>query len=137
MLLTRKPCSWQPTTEERYGRVVAAGGNSFAASAPGGDTAGTDAGAVHVYRLGSCERWASDTGIVGVRAMPPAGDWDHDGIPNLAEFGIGSNPRLGSSRDGSLAIRREGDGLFHLRLIKETRSAPTAPPHTDSCCVRG
>ena len=38
---------WQPTTEERFGRVVAAGGTSLAASAPGDDTAGTDAGAIY------------------------------------------------------------------------------------------
>ena len=50
--------------------------------------------------------------------MPPAGDWDHDGVPNLAEFGIGSNPRPGSSREGNLAIRLESDGLLHLRLVK-------------------
>ena len=109
---------WQPTTEERFGRVVAAGGTSFAVSAPGDDTAGADAGAIYTYRLGSYERWASDTGIVGARSMPPAGDWDNDGVSNLAEFGIGSNPRLGSSREGNLAIRREGDGLLHLRLVK-------------------
>jgi hypothetical protein len=109
---------WQPTTEERFGRRVAAGADVIAVAAPADDTAGTDAGAIYVYRLGAYERWASDVGISGARVMPPEGDWDRDGVPNLTEFGIGSDPRSGRSRTGGLSIVREADGNLHLRLAK-------------------
>jgi len=109
---------WQPTTEERFGRSVAAAADVIAVAAPADDTAGTDAGAIYVYRLGAYERWASDVGISGARAMPPEGDWDSDGVTNLMEFGIGSNPRSSTSRTGGLTIVREADGNMHLRLTK-------------------
>ena len=109
---------WLPTTEERFGQRVAAAADVIVVAAPGDDGSGTDAGALYVYRLGAYERWASETGISGARVMPPAGDWDNDGVANLMEFAIGSDPRSGRSRTGGLTIGREADGNVHLRLTK-------------------
>lgn len=109
---------WIPTTEERFGQRVAAGAETVAIAAPADDAAGTDAGAIYVYRHGAYERWASDVGISGARLLPPAGDWDNDGVANLMEFAIGSDPRSGRSRTGGLTIEREADGNMHLLLTK-------------------
>jgi hypothetical protein len=56
---------------------------------------------IAVTRRTSYEDWMLATGISGPNSGPNA-DFDGDGIPNILEFGFGTNPASGSTGSGSL-----------------------------------
>lgn len=93
--------TWTPLFQQdgafdsAFGSAVASSKIYHAGGAPSSDAAGTDYGAIEVYRAGSYEKWAAAQGT-GFTDWHPDMDADHDGQSNLIEFALGSNPRVGT-----------------------------------------
>jgi hypothetical protein len=80
-----------------FGLAVAIANDSLILGAPQDDEAGPDTGAAFVRRAGSYEFWVESTGLPAGQDLTGS-DSDQDGVPNLVEFMLGTNPRLAASR---------------------------------------
>ena len=79
---------------------------------------------LQVWRSGGLDTWAS--GFPALTDKSPAGDPDHDGIPNLMEYVIGGDPRLAGSSHLPTAARVGSDLVLSYQRRDESETDTTA-----------
>ncbi|MEO8617432.1 MAG: autotransporter-associated beta strand repeat-containing protein [Luteolibacter sp.] len=91
----------------------------------GGRITGT--GKIQVGAVSNFSTWANSNGIVG---QPAAGDFDHDGITNLVEYGLGLNPTIpnlpsGTYSGGVISFSKNAEAVANGDITYEIEQSTT------------